>query len=73
MVVASEGVAPVGDVVRDVSEDAGTGGCGGVTSSLVVVTTLSGIEISCIVVLAVVVARAGDVEKVKVGLNVAGT
>lgn len=73
MVVATEGVAPVRAVVREVSEDAGTGGCGGVTSSLVVVTTRSGIDISCIVVLVVVVATAGDVEEVKVGLDVAGT
>lgn len=50
MVVTTEGEALAGAVVRGVSGDPGIGGGGGVISFLVVVSTLSGVEIPHIVV-----------------------
>lgn len=50
VVVTTEGEAPIGAVVREVSGDPGTGRGGGVTSFLVVVTSLSGVKIPHIIV-----------------------
>lgn len=69
MVVTTSGRVVVGTVVRVVSAIPGPGG--GVTSFLVVVGSISAVNIT-VVVLAVVAVTEDDVKEVAVGFNVTG-